>query len=96
MLIALEQPFQGQCAVVLFVPHGVDFGLLLGQTILQFGAELKAMSRKEKLDFANGLRSIFLSEPRSERRLRGRCGRGLRPRTGTPAAPRAVRLFRPL
>ena len=34
------------------------FGLLRGQTILQFGAELKALSYEEKLDFAKGLRSI--------------------------------------
>ena len=34
------------------------FGLLPGQTILQFGAELKALSYEEKLDFAQGLRSI--------------------------------------
>ena len=34
------------------------FGLLPGQTALQFGAELRALSYEEKLDFANGLRSL--------------------------------------
>lgn len=33
------------------------FGLLPGQSVLQFGTELKALSHAEKLDFANGLRS---------------------------------------
>jgi hypothetical protein len=34
------------------------FGLRPGQTVMQFGAELKALSYEEKLDFAQGLRSI--------------------------------------
>ena len=34
------------------------FSLLPGQTVLQFGAELRALSYDEKLDFAQGLRSI--------------------------------------
>jgi hypothetical protein len=34
------------------------FGLLPGQSLLQFGAELKALSHEEKRDFAQGLRSI--------------------------------------
>lgn len=34
------------------------FGLLPGQTITQFGAELKALSYEEKFDFANGLRAL--------------------------------------
>jgi hypothetical protein len=34
------------------------FGLLSGQTIQQFGAELKALSYEEKLEFALGLRGI--------------------------------------
>ena len=34
------------------------FGLLPGQTVLQFGAELKALGHNEKLDFTQGLRSI--------------------------------------
>jgi hypothetical protein len=34
------------------------FGLQPGQTILQFGAELKALSYDEKLDFAQSLRSV--------------------------------------
>jgi hypothetical protein len=33
------------------------FGLLPGQTTLQFGAELRALSFEDKLDFANGLRA---------------------------------------
>ncbi len=33
------------------------FGLLPGQTVLQFGAELQALSYQEKLDFAIGLRA---------------------------------------
>jgi hypothetical protein len=33
------------------------FGLLPGQTVIQFGAELRALSHEEKLDFARGLRS---------------------------------------
>jgi hypothetical protein len=34
------------------------FGLLPGQTVVQFGAELKALTVADKLEFANGLRSI--------------------------------------
>ena len=34
------------------------FGPLPGQSIMQFGAELRALSHEEKLDFAQGLRSI--------------------------------------
>ena len=34
------------------------FGLLPGQTLAQFGAELKALSYQEKRDIAIGLRSI--------------------------------------
>jgi hypothetical protein len=34
------------------------FGLLPGQSVLQFGSELRALSHEEKLDFANGLRSL--------------------------------------
>lgn len=34
------------------------FGLLPGQTVLQFGAELKVLTYEEKLDFAKGLRAI--------------------------------------
>jgi hypothetical protein len=34
------------------------FGLLPGQSVIQFGAELRALSHEEKLDFAKGLRSI--------------------------------------
>ena len=34
------------------------FGLLPGQSIMQFGADLKTLSPEEKLDFAKGLRSI--------------------------------------
>jgi hypothetical protein len=34
------------------------FGLLPGQSLLQFGAELKALSYEEKLDFVQGLRSV--------------------------------------
>jgi hypothetical protein len=34
------------------------FGLLPRQPVLQFGAELKALSYEEKVDFAKGLRSI--------------------------------------
>ena len=37
------------------------FGLLPGQTVLQFGAELRARSHEEKLDFAEGLRSIGIN-----------------------------------
>jgi hypothetical protein len=37
------------------------FGLLPGQTILQFGAELKALAYEEKLSFAQALRSIGVS-----------------------------------
>ena len=33
------------------------FGLLPGQTLLQFGAELKTLSYEEKLDIAKGLRA---------------------------------------
>ena len=33
------------------------FGLLPGQTVMQFGVELKALTHEEKLDFARGLRS---------------------------------------
>lgn len=44
------------------------FGPLPGQSVLQFGAELKALSYEEKLDFANGLRAIGIDcadpEPR--------------------------------
>jgi hypothetical protein len=35
-----------------------SFGLLPGQTVLQFGAELRALSHEEKLNFATGLRSL--------------------------------------
>jgi len=34
------------------------FGVLPGQSVIQFGRELKALSYEEKLDFAKGLRSI--------------------------------------
>jgi hypothetical protein len=34
------------------------FGLRPGQTVLQFGAELRALSHEEKLDFANGFRAL--------------------------------------
>lgn len=34
------------------------FGPLPGQTLMQFGAELKALSYEEKCEFARGLRSI--------------------------------------
>jgi hypothetical protein len=34
------------------------FGLLPGQSLAQFGAELKALSHKERLDFARGLRAV--------------------------------------
>ena len=34
------------------------FGPLPGQSVMQFGAELRALSHEEKLDFAQGLRSI--------------------------------------
>jgi hypothetical protein len=34
------------------------FGLLSGQTLLQFGAELKNLSYEEKLDIAKGLRAL--------------------------------------
>jgi hypothetical protein len=34
------------------------FGLLPGQSVMQFGAELRALSDQEKHDFAQGLRSI--------------------------------------
>jgi hypothetical protein len=34
------------------------FGLLPGPTILQFGAELRPLSHREKLDFASGLRAL--------------------------------------
>jgi hypothetical protein len=37
------------------------FGLLPGQTILQFGAELRVFSYEDKLDCANGLRSIGIN-----------------------------------
>jgi hypothetical protein len=33
------------------------FGLLPGQTLAQFGVELRALSYQEKVEFANGLRS---------------------------------------
>lgn len=36
------------------------FGLLPGQTVLQFGAELKALSFEEKCDFAQGLRALAI------------------------------------
>ncbi len=41
------------------------FGVPPGQTVLQFGAELKALSYDEKLDFANRLRAagIDCDEP---------------------------------
>jgi len=34
------------------------FGLLPGQSVTQFGAELKALSDAEKHEFAEGLRAI--------------------------------------
>lgn len=34
------------------------FGLRASQSVIQFGAELRALSHDEKLDFAKGLRSI--------------------------------------
>ena len=34
------------------------FGLLPGQTVIQFGAELRALSHDEKLDFVLGLRAV--------------------------------------
>jgi hypothetical protein len=34
------------------------FGLLPGQTVMQFGAELKALTHDDKLDFARGLHAI--------------------------------------
>ena len=34
------------------------FGPLPGQNIMQFGAELRALSHEEKLDFAQGLRAV--------------------------------------
>jgi hypothetical protein len=34
------------------------FGLLPGQTLLQFGAELQALSYDDKMEFAKGLRAI--------------------------------------
>jgi hypothetical protein len=34
------------------------FGALPGQSVTQFGAELKALSHDEKLDFASGLRAL--------------------------------------
>ena len=34
------------------------FGLLPGQSVIQFGAELRALSYEEKLTFASGLRAI--------------------------------------
>lgn len=37
------------------------FGLLPGQSVIQFGQELKALSHEEKLDFANGLRAIGIN-----------------------------------
>ncbi len=37
------------------------FGLLPGQSILQFGAELRALSHEEKLEFAQGLRSLGIA-----------------------------------
>jgi len=37
------------------------FGLLPGQTVLQFGAELRALSHEEKLEFAKGLRSLGIN-----------------------------------
>jgi hypothetical protein len=45
------------------------FGLLPGQTVLQFGAELKALSFEEKCEFANGLRGVGINcaEPEQPR-----------------------------
>jgi len=43
------------------------FGLRPGQTILQFGAELKALTYDEKLDFAQGLRSIGIDSADPDR-----------------------------
>ncbi len=37
------------------------FGLLPGQTVLQFGRELRALSHEEKLGFAQGLRSLGIA-----------------------------------
>jgi hypothetical protein len=37
------------------------FGLLPGQTVLQFGAEIRALSYEEKLDFVQGLRSLGIN-----------------------------------
>jgi hypothetical protein len=34
------------------------FGLLPGQPVLQFGAELRALSHEDRLDFANRLHSL--------------------------------------
>jgi hypothetical protein len=42
-----------------FVKAMMDFfGLRPGQTVIQFGAELKALSMDEKKEFAQSLRSI--------------------------------------
>jgi hypothetical protein len=41
------------------------FGLLPGQSVVQFGSELRALSYEEKLDFATGLRSIGGSNART-------------------------------
>jgi hypothetical protein len=37
------------------------FGLRPGQTIMQFGAELRALTHQDKLDFAKELRSIGIN-----------------------------------
>ena len=42
------------------------FGLLPGQTVLQFGAELKALSYMDKCEFANGLRALGIDCPDPE------------------------------
>ena len=47
------------------------FGLLPSQTVLQFGAELKALSHADKCDFANGLRAIGIdcADPEQPKRV---------------------------
>jgi hypothetical protein len=42
-----------------FVKAMIDFfGLRPGQSVIQFGADLKALSMDDKMEFAQGLRSL--------------------------------------
>jgi hypothetical protein len=47
---------------IVFVKAMKDFfGLRPGQTVVEFGAELRALTYEEKLEFANGLRAIGIN-----------------------------------